>query len=68
MLSSMKTAPTKRSDFGERVRAAREVAGLSQRDVAAQLGISQPSYALWEINHVALRPASAVDLGAGLRG
>jgi transcriptional regulator with XRE-family HTH domain len=67
MLSTMKTAPSKRSDFGERVRTAREVAGLSQRDVAAQLGISQPSYALWEINHVALRPDQLLKL-AGILG
>jgi len=58
----MKPAKTKRSDFGERVRAAREAAGLSQRDVAAQLDISQPSYALWEKNHVALRPDQLLKL------
>ncbi len=67
MLPTMKTAQSKRSDFGERVRAAREAAGLSQRDVATQLGISQPSYALWEINHVALRPDQLLKL-AGILG
>ena len=64
-VADMKTA--KRSDFGERVRAARETAGLSQRDVAAQLGIAQPSYALWEKNHVALRPDQLLKL-SGILG
>lgn len=66
----MKTGrPSKseRSDFGARVYAVREAAGLSQREVAAQLGISQPSYALWERNDVALRPDQLVKL-AGVLG
>jgi transcriptional regulator with XRE-family HTH domain len=61
-VADMKTAKSERSDFGERVRAAREAAGLSQREVAAQLGIAQPSYALWEKNHVALRPDQLLKL------
>ena len=48
-------------------RVAREAAGLSQREVAAQLGIAQPSYALWEQNHVALRPDQLLKL-AGILG
>lgn len=51
-----------RSDFGARVYALREAAGLSQREVAAQLDISQPSYALWERNDVALRPEQLLTL------
>jgi transcriptional regulator with XRE-family HTH domain len=51
-----------RSDFGARVYALREAAGLSQREVAAQLGISQPSYALWERRSVALRPDQLAKL------
>jgi transcriptional regulator with XRE-family HTH domain len=62
--ADVKRTTTKRSDFGERVRAAREAAGLSQRDVAAQLGISQPSYTLWEKNHVALRPDQLLKLAS----
>jgi transcriptional regulator with XRE-family HTH domain len=66
----MKTGrPSKseRSDFGARVYGLRETAGLSQREVAAQLGISQPSYALWERNDVALRPDQLLKL-AGVLG
>ena len=66
-VADMKTAKSERSDFGERVRAAREAAGLSQREVAAQLGIAQPSYALWEKNHVALRPDQLLKL-SGILG
>lgn len=65
----MKTGrPSKseRSDFGARVCALREAAGLSQREVAAQLGISQPSYALWERNDVALRPDQLLTLAKAL--
>jgi transcriptional regulator with XRE-family HTH domain len=36
--------------------AAREAVGLSQAQVAEQLGISQPAYADWERRPVALRP------------
>jgi transcriptional regulator with XRE-family HTH domain len=67
--AAMKTGrPSKseRSDFGSRLYALREAAGLSQREVAAQLGISQPSYALWERNDVALRPDQLVKLAAVL--
>ena len=45
-----------RSPFGERLYAARVVAGLSQAQVAEQMGITQPSYADWERRMVALRP------------
>ena len=55
-------AKSERSDFGARVHALREAAGLSQREVAEQLGISQPSYALWERNDVALRPDQLLRL------
>lgn len=43
-----------RSDFGSRIQSFREAAGLSQREVAEQLGISQPSYAAWERRNVGL--------------
>jgi len=46
----------KRSPFGERLYAARVAAGLSQSQVAEQMGITQPSYADWERRMVALRP------------
>ena len=45
-----------RTAFGERLLAARLTAGLSQSQVAEQLGITQTSYADWERHPVALRP------------
>lgn len=45
-----------RTAFGERLHAARSAAGLSQAQVAEQLGITQTSYADWERHPVALRP------------
>jgi len=53
---------TTRSPFGTRVCALREAAGLTQEQVAEQLGISQPSYALWERKEVALRPEQLTTL------
>ena len=53
---------TTRSPFGARVYALREAAGLTQEQVAEQLGISQPSYALWERKEVALRPDQLTTL------
>lgn len=34
--------------IGERIRAARKAAGLNQADLAARIGVSQPSVANWE--------------------
>jgi transcriptional regulator with XRE-family HTH domain len=45
-----------RTDFGQRLLAAREAAGLSQARVAGQLGVTQKAYAVWERYPVALRP------------
>ena len=45
-----------RTAFGEKLHAARSAAGLSQVQVAEQLGITQTSYADWERYPVALRP------------
>ncbi|MFN8626244.1 MAG: helix-turn-helix transcriptional regulator [Candidatus Binatia bacterium] len=53
---------SERSRFGARVCALREAAGLTQEQVARQLGISQPSYALWERKEVALRPEQLTKL------
>ncbi len=41
-------AKSQRTEFGARLHALREAAGLSQAQVAAKLGIAQPTYALWE--------------------
>jgi transcriptional regulator with XRE-family HTH domain len=63
-------ASTERTGFGERVRAAREAAGLTQQQVAERLGITQPSYALWERHSVALKPDQIASLAKilGARG
>jgi transcriptional regulator with XRE-family HTH domain len=45
-----------RTEFGQRLHAAREALGLSQAQVAGQLGITQKAYAVWERYPVALRP------------
>jgi len=45
-----------RTDFGQRLYAAREALGLSQALIAEKLGITQSSYADWERYPVALRP------------
>jgi DNA-binding transcriptional regulator YiaG len=45
-----------RTPFGKRLHAARVAAGLSQAQVAQQLGMTQKGYADWERHPVALRP------------
>jgi transcriptional regulator with XRE-family HTH domain len=45
---------TNRSAFGERLQFLREQAKLTQREVAEQLGISQPSYVKWERRDIGL--------------
>jgi len=57
-------AKSERSTFGARVHALREAVGLTQQQVAEQLGIAQPSYALWERNDVALRPDQLAKLAS----
>jgi transcriptional regulator with XRE-family HTH domain len=60
--------PSKRQrpPFGERLRALREAAGLSQQQVADKLGMTQTAYAWWERNPVALRPDQLQSLAAAL--
>ena len=53
---------TTKSDFAERLTAFREAAGLSQRQMATRLGISQPSYVLWEQRNVSLRADQVLQL------
>jgi transcriptional regulator with XRE-family HTH domain len=65
MLDLMKNgrpAKSERTDFAARLRALREAAGLSQRDMAARLAISQPSYVAWESYNVALKPEQITEL------
>ena len=45
---------TEQAPFGKRLQSLREGANLTQRELAAALGISQPSYAAWERRGVAL--------------
>ena len=47
-------AKSQRSTFGVRLQFLREQANLNQREVAAALGISQPSYAKWERRDIGL--------------
>jgi transcriptional regulator with XRE-family HTH domain len=56
----------KRTKFGERIVAAREAAGLSQKDLADKLGISQRSLSWWERQNVALKPEQLADLAEAL--
>jgi transcriptional regulator with XRE-family HTH domain len=68
--NGMKTGrPPKSSsnDFGDRLRVLREASGLSQRAIAAQLGIAQPSYVMWEKRNVSLRPEQLTKL-SGILG
>lgn len=56
-----------RTQFGERLHAAREALGLSQAQVAEQLGITQKAYAVWERYPVALRPEQIENVAEVLR-
>ena len=60
--------PTKseNTDFAERLRTLREAAGLSQREMARRLEISQPSYLAWETYNVALKPEQVTSLAEAL--
>ena len=57
-------AKTTRSEFGTRLHAMREEAGLSQQHIAEELGISQPAYASWERRNVAIQPAQLIKLAS----
>ncbi len=56
-------AKTDRSAFGGRLHHARLQAGLSQKQVAERLGITQQSYAGWERRSTALKPEHLTALG-----
>lgn len=56
-----------RSEFGERVYAARMARGLSQLQVAEHLGIKQPAFAAWERDAVSLRPEQIAKLAQVLQ-
>ncbi|NJK97372.1 MAG: helix-turn-helix transcriptional regulator, partial [Bacteroidales bacterium] len=52
--------------FGKRLQILRESAKLTQQEIAAALGISQPSYALWERRSVSLSAEQVRKLAAVL--
>lgn len=52
----------KRTAFGERLVTAREAAGLSQRELADKLGITQRALCWWEREPVALKPEQLAAL------
>jgi transcriptional regulator with XRE-family HTH domain len=56
-----------RTQFGQRLLAAREALGLSQAQVAEQLDITQKAYAVWERYPVALRPDQIEKVAASLQ-
>jgi len=57
-------AQTDRNEFGARLHALRLRAGLSQQQVAEQLGLTQRAYSHWERYSVALRPDQLQQLAA----
>jgi transcriptional regulator with XRE-family HTH domain len=61
-----KGRPSKRprSQFGERLAAARERLGLSQQQLADKLGVSQKVITYWERNEVALRSEQLTAIAA----
>lgn len=56
----------KRTAFGERLAAAREAAGLSQRELADKLGVRQSVLSWWERQPVALKPEQLAALATAL--
>jgi transcriptional regulator with XRE-family HTH domain len=56
----------RRTDFGKRLVAAREDAGLSQRELAEKLGISQRALSWWDRENVALKPGQMTALAEAL--
>ena len=57
---------TKRSEFGQRLRQARERAGLSQAELGTKLGVSQRAVAHWERRHCSLYPEQLEGLARAL--
>lgn len=55
-----------RTQFGQRLVAAREEAGLSQRELADKLDITQRALSWWEREPVALRPEQIAQLANAL--
>lgn len=49
--------------FGERLRAARDEAGLTQEETARRVGVTLRAYAAWELGRNEPRGASLIRLG-----
>jgi transcriptional regulator with XRE-family HTH domain len=56
-----------RTPFGERIAQARELAGITQLQLAHKLGVSQEVVAYWERKPVALRAEQLAALADGAR-
>lgn len=56
----------KRTAFGERLVAAREEVGMSQRELAEKLGITQRALSWWEREPVSLKPEQLAALTIAL--
>jgi transcriptional regulator with XRE-family HTH domain len=56
----------KRTPFGQRLVETREAAGMSQRDLADKLGITQRALSWWEREPVALKPEQLSALAEAL--
>lgn len=54
-----------RSEFGQRLFLLREAVGLTQTQVAEQLGIAQRSYSAWECDTSAIQPERHIRLAVG---
>lgn len=57
-----RTARSSRTDFGERLYRLREQHGLSQKQMAEKLNITQQSFAAWERRSTALKPEQMTAL------
>tara|TARA_B100001093_G_C26417053_1_gene838118 strand:- start:41 stop:409 length:369 start_codon:yes stop_codon:yes gene_type:complete len=62
MFKTGRPSKTERCEFGKRVYEARMEKGISQKEVADSLGITQQSYAVWERKSVAIKPDDLVAL------
>lgn len=56
-----------RTEFGQQLFERREAAGLTQVEVAGQIGISQRAYSAWERDPVAILP-ERISAVAGIMG
>jgi len=57
----------KRTDFGQRIHQAREAIGISQKQLADQLGVSQRVLSWWEREPVALKTEQLAALAQALK-